>query len=287
MPDSKKPTADTDHSEKLKLASDGAEDFLNMFNRGAEFLREVVQENQRLRFKIASIETKLIDADAPPAVGTDRIAQLTQELEAWKQKYNSLLARIQEVEDENKDFLQRYMEVEEENNNLANLYIASYQLHSTLNFQEVLQIILEIVINLIGAETFAVYLYDGKTEKLGPVASEGLPLERFPEMHIKDNDIGKTVSQGEMQLYEDRLSSGNIDLNAPLAVIPLQIKENIIGAIVIFKLLQQKSRFLDVDRELFHLLAGHAATAIFASKLFTQSERKLSTMQGFIDLLTK
>ena len=35
------------------------------------------------------------------------------------------------------------------------------------------------------------------------------------------------------------------------------------------------------------LLAGHAATAIFASRLHSQSKRKLSTIQGFIDLLTK
>ena len=39
--------------------------------------------------------------------------------------------------------------------------------------------------------------------------------------------------------------------------------------------------------ELFTLLAGHAATAILASKLYSQSERKLNTIQGFIDLLTK
>jgi hypothetical protein len=40
-----------------------------------------------------------------------------------------------------------------------------------------------------------------------------------------------------------------------------------------------------VDYELFNLLAGHAATAIFSSKLYTQSERKLTTIQSFLDLL--
>jgi hypothetical protein len=35
------------------------------------------------------------------------------------------------------------------------------------------------------------------------------------------------------------------------------------------------------------LLAGHAATAIFAARLYSQSERKRNTIQGFIDLLTK
>ena len=42
-----------------------------------------------------------------------------------------------------------------------------------------------------------------------------------------------------------------------------------------------------MDHELFTLLAGHAATSIFAAQLYAQSERKLNTIQGFIDLLTK
>ena len=38
--------------------------------------------------------------------------------------------------------------------------------------------------------------------------------------------------------------------------------------------------------EAFALLAAHAATAIFAAKLYAQSERKLNTIQSFLDLLT-
>ena len=32
---------------------------------------------------------------------------------------------------------------------------------------------------------------------------------------------------------------------------------------------------------------GHAATALFASRLYSQSERKLNTIQGFLDLLAQ
>ena len=55
---------------------------------------------------------------------------------------------------------------------------------------------------------------------------------------------------------------------------------------VIYKLLQQKDSFSAVDYELFSLLAGQAATAIFAAKLYSQSERKLTTIQSFLELLT-
>ncbi|RMF18854.1 MAG: GAF domain-containing protein [Candidatus Dadabacteria bacterium] len=275
----------TSDADPQPLDEGAAEDFLRMFNRGADFLREVIQENQRLRYRLASVESQLESGAGAPA--DDRVAFLEKELSSWKEKYNSLLSRIEEVEEENRDFLQRYMEVEEENNNLANLYIASYQLHSTLNFDEVLQIILEIVINLIGAELFAVYLYESKSDSLQAVASEGLDTDKFPKVKLGEGDIGQAVAGAEMALFEDRLALPEADLEQPLAVIPLQIKDDTIGAIVIFRLLQQKPRFLDVDRELFHLLAGHAATAVFASRLYTESERKLSTMQGFIDLLTK
>ena len=77
-----------------------------------------------------------------------------------------------------------------------------------------------------------------------------------------------------------------MDFLHPIAAIPLKIKENVIGVISIYKLLVQKDAFTAVDYELFSLLAAHAATAIFSSKLYSQSERKLTTIQGFLDLLT-
>jgi GAF domain-containing protein len=77
-----------------------------------------------------------------------------------------------------------------------------------------------------------------------------------------------------------------VDFYHPLACIPLKIKEHVIGVISIYRLFVQKEGFTAVDYELFSLLAGHAATAIFSSRLYSQSERKLTTIQGFLDLLT-
>ena len=71
----------------------------------------------------------------------------------------------------------------------------------------------------------------------------------------------------------------------PIAVIPLKIKETVIGVLTINKLLVQKTAFTNMDYELFTLLAGHAATAVFSAKLYSTSERKLTTLQGFLDML--
>jgi GAF domain-containing protein len=98
--------------------------------------------------------------------------------------------------------------------------------------------------------------------------------------------IGETVKSGE-QFFEANLSQlSQTDPTRPVAAVPLQIKDRSIGVIVILSLLdQKKAKFSRMDEELLIMLAGHATTAIFSSKLYSASERKLSTMQGFIDLL--
>ena len=77
-----------------------------------------------------------------------------------------------------------------------------------------------------------------------------------------------------------------IDASRPIACIPLKIGTRVIGVVAIYRLLQQKEHFGPLDFELFTLLAGHAATALFSSKLYQKSEKKLSELQGFLDLLT-
>ena len=261
-----------------------AEEFLQVFKKGADFTHDLLKENERLRFQNLQLEEQLKSAGAGGnSADTEKLLQKIKTLEGEKAE---ILGRIKQVELENVDFANRYVEIENENNMLANLYIASYQLHSTLDFKEVLQVILEIVINLIGAEEFSILLLDEKSNKLQAVASEGLQNSQLPTFELGEGIISEMAKTGE-NYFIDELEGYQRDFHHPLVCIPLKIKEHVIGVIVIYKLLVQKEKFNDVDYELFTLLAGHAATAIFSSKLYTESERKLSTIQGFIDLMTK
>ncbi len=258
-----------------------AEKFLELFNKGKEFTEELLKENQRLRFRLASMET-----EGAPREEVDR---LRAEIQQLTDENRRIAKRFREVEEENKDFANRYIEIEEQNNNLANLYVASYQLHSTLDFREVIQIVQEIVINLIGAEAFAILLLDEKTNELKTIACEGedaMPGVENISARLGDGILGEVAKTGESYYINQDVEGGQITLERPLAAVPLKIKEHVIGLIVIYKLLQQKDSFSAVDYELFSLLAAHAATAIFSSKLYSQSERKLNTIQSFLDLLT-
>ena len=265
-----------------------AEKFLELFNKGKEFTEELLRENQRLRYRIASLEGAAT-GDSPSASSDQELARLKGLLDQLSEENRTVRERYEAVEAENRDFASRYVEVEEQNNNLANLYVASYQLHSTLDFREVIQIVQEIVINLIGSSAFGILLADEKTGELRVIASEGADeLPGLTSLSVKAGEgrIGAVAETGDPYFADDDLEDLGKSIEDPIAVVPLKIKQHVIGAIVIYRLLQQKDAFTAVDYELFSLLAAHAATAIFSSKLYSQSERKLNTIQSFLDLLT-
>jgi transcriptional regulator with GAF, ATPase, and Fis domain len=247
------------------LSGESEQDLAKILRQSAESSERLVKENAELRARLERAES---------AAG--KVPQDYLELE---QKFRTLEA-------ENREFANRYVEIEEENNNLANLYVASYQLHSTLDFREVLQIITEIAINLIGAECFAIYLVDDKTRTLGAVTSEGLDKDKLPKVPMGQGIIGRVAETGENHFGPEEQMGAPVQPTEPFICIPLKIKDRIIGVIALYTFLKQKTRLASVDYELFTLLAGHAATALFSSKLYSESERKLSTIQGFLELMT-
>jgi len=167
-----------------------AEEFLQLFSRGAEFTKELLVENERLRTSLARLEQAQDDASKTPEEWDKYREELQSQLQDLEAECASVRMRLQQVEEENQQFATRYLEIEEENNNLANLYVASYQLHSTLDLDEVLKIIVEIVINLVGAEVFAVYLLDGDSGQLDRDEYE----HRFARMisELRDRKISGT-----------------------------------------------------------------------------------------------
>jgi len=261
-----------------------AEEFLTLFKRGAEFTKELIQENASLRRQLMQLKQQSRLAARDPGDWEKLRTELSRRIATLEEERKDTLDRMQELEQENQEFAQRYVQVEHENNNLANLYVASFQLHSTLDLEEVLRIVVEIVINLIGAEKFVIYLVDEKTGILEPVAAEGEERANLPRVPLGHGILGG-AAMAEGATCRD--AKGSDDLTSPIVCIPLRIENQPTGAIAIYRLLQQKDRFTPLDHELFNLLAGHAATAIFSAKLYARSERKRNTMQGLLQLLTK
>ena len=271
--------------ERDDLSARG-EEIRSMFNRARAFTEELLRENERLRFRIAGLEREVEQAagkDASPA--PEALARLTERVRALEKERDELLARFRQVEGTNHGVGARYEDIESQHNHLANLYVASYQLHATLNFSEVLDTVREILINLIGAEAFAVFWVDERSRQLKRELTQGMEAG-LPDTVRPGKGPLLDAFEGQ-SFYADPLPDRNgIDALRPIACIPLKIGTRVIGVVAIYRLLQQKEHFGPLDFELFTLLAGHAATALFCSKLYQKSEKKLSELQGFLDLLT-
>ena len=272
-----------EHSEEKHLMKQ-VKDFLDVFKKGEEFAHDLLKENERLRYKMVNLEEQIRGLQKGDVKD---VLIIKNEIDQLRDENRLLKERYQEVEAENRDFASRYVEVEEENNNLANLYVASYQLHSTLDFKEVVRTIIEIVINLIGSDKFAILIRDEVTNGLQVVASEGVDEKRLKKLRLVDGIIGDVVTTGESYFEFDISQAADSPEPRPIVCVPLRIKDKVFGVLTIFSFLEQKKTKINrVDHELFSMLAGHAATALFSSMLYSKSERKLSTIQGFIDLLS-
>ena len=266
---------------------------LRVFEQGKAFTEELLRENADLRAAIGRLQKQTgegpkaralpVEFDAEVKKKYDELAGTYNDL---RDRYRKLASELNAIKTENIDFAKKYVDIEEQNTSLANLYVASYQLHSTLDFAEVVRIVVEIVINLIGAEKLGVFLFDEETERLECVAHEGLAEKERRSIIVGQELQGKVAALGESYYLTDEGKQRKAEKEEePIACIPLKIRNRLIGVISIYRLLRQKDGFTSIDFKLFDLLAGHAATALYSSRLYALSERKLKTVRSFLDLL--
>jgi hypothetical protein len=196
------------------------------------------------------------------------IADLASERDRSLQAEAMLKERLEEIERESQSFSARYVEVEQQNTNLANLYVASYQLHGTLDRERVLGAIKEIVINLIGSEELAIWEIDRDFDAMVLIDSFGIDPDQWAGVPLDSPGVislvaatGESFIGGRSPVHV-RGREENL-----VACIPLKLDDQVIAVIAIFSLLQQKSGLEALDYELFDLLASHGATALHCTRL--------------------
>jgi len=138
------------------------------------YVQDLLGENEKLRRLVASLESDKSRLLSEKMILQEKLLSLREELDRIYHEQSDLRRQLAEVEAANQSSSRQYFEVEQQNNNLANLYVASFQLHSTLDRGEVLAAIKEIVINLIGSEELAIYEMDDDGRELKLVGSFGI-----------------------------------------------------------------------------------------------------------------
>jgi GAF domain-containing protein len=206
-----------------------------------------------------------------------------KKIEALEAEKRELLSHYRRVEEVTSDFDARFHEMEDDFANLANLFVASSSLHSSLSPRAVTRRLKEVLEQLVGAEQFGVYLVAKDGRALDPIAVVGLPADT-PAPETLANGLISEVARSGVARIDDEADPSLGTIEKPPAVFPLQIDDNIVGVVAIFRSFAQKTKFSTVDFELFKLLGQHAAAALMSSGLFAQAERKLPGPEAFGDL---
>jgi GAF domain-containing protein len=196
------------------------------------------------------------------------VSALDVELSTRGKMESLLKEHVAAIEAESRKFAARYVEVEQQSSNLANLYVASYQLHGTLDRLRIVEAIKEIVINLIGSEELLVWERDG--DLLRCVGSFGVNEGEWDVVPFGEGIIGLCAETGERFIAGQTMLAPDGREEALTACIPLKLDGRVVGAIAVFRLLPQKAGLAPVDHELFDLLASHAASALYSTRSLTE-----------------
>src|SRR5207253_6317719 len=184
----------------------------------------------------------------PPRLGSaldelrqtlDRAAELARQIEARPPTLSDLEERLRDVQSDRQELSTKLAEYEHQVGRLMNLYVATYQLHATLDPNEVQATIAEIAINLLGAEKFALLFW--KTDESGDCQ---IALSQGMEDDKSGLYSGGTYSGGDpavdATLSDGVLRIGPIAGSDALACVPLTVQGTTVGALVILKLFDHK-----------------------------------------------
>jgi sigma-B regulation protein RsbU (phosphoserine phosphatase) len=166
---------------------------------------------------------------------------------------------------------------------LTLLLQASERINSTLDLDELMKRIAEIVHNAVRYEVFAILLLNEKTQELRVRFSVGHPQEAMRDLRIRVGEgiVGRAAATRRSVLVNDVREDPEYIQSLPsmrseLAV-PLILKNRVIGVIDLEA--PWPNFFNERHQHLLELLAGRIAVAIENARLYRRSQRQARTLQ--------
>jgi nitrate/nitrite-specific signal transduction histidine kinase len=250
--------------------------------------RAEVPTVEGLRRKVGELEREVNDLKTALAIQAGASETSPIDLEGdvpMLRELRRLREKLDRVEKENHEFAKMYVEIQEQNEALANLYVASQRLHATFDLEGVKRIITEILVEMVGAEEFGLLVLDREKKELHLLTGEGmehrLPRETLP---AGEGIIGDVAATGESFFFVPKTEAEK-QASLPIATLPLKLNEQTVGVMVIYKLLGHKPSFSPIDHQVLELVAAHAASALVSARLHGTMDRKLKTIEGFMQLM--
>lgn len=221
--------------------------FRGVYESTRTYLRDLTDENAKLCALIHTLE---------------------RELDRERKDRLRIEERVAAIDAERQAYLERYLEVEAQNANVSNLYVATLRLHGSIDHNDVLAAIHEIIINLVGSEELGVFELNPQGTMLTLSSSHGIDREVFEKVPLGAGIIGSCAATGRTFLSTDPLGRPRSGSEAQLtACVPLMVEGVVTGAVALFQLLGHKPGLEPIDHELLGLIGSHAATALYCTSL--------------------
>jgi hypothetical protein len=179
-----------------------------------------------------------------------------------------LLQRIQGLETSLEELEQLLSRTERQASQLTNLYVATYQLHASLETSDVRAAIADIAVNLLGAERFTIWLRD-----------EASQLREGSEAYAGGDSLLDACLERGCPQFGPRAGSEAV------AAVPFTRAGEVVGVLLIRAIFRHKPGLDAADHELLDLMAAHAASALLAAQAFHVSKRKLNAYEGLLGFL--
>jgi GAF domain-containing protein len=219
----------------------------------------------------------------------DRAAELAKQIEnqpgVSPAQAGDLQSRLADAESDRLELSTKLADYEHQVGRLMNLYVATYQLHATLDPLEVQSTIAEIATNLLGAERFVLLFWKENSTQCEIALSQGL------ESDVSGVYAGGVYAGGDA-MVDATLSDGVLRIGPmagsdAVAAVPLTVQGSTVGALVLLKLFPHKAALKAEDRDLLDLIAAHAASALFAARVYSATDRKLKTLESLVKLVRR
>jgi len=250
--------------------------------RGEAFIDEILRHNELLRLRVVQLESQLFmdNTPVPPPAAANELRVVFEQLH---KEHDQIERRLDEVVIETEAHKERYAQIEEENDRLVNLFVAGHQLYSTLDLTNAVQIIVEILLNFVGAGRFAILILDEPTGELHAIEAYGVDRGAVPVITRDVESVAACFASGKPEV--SKRVPDEWDVNQPLVCIPLKLGSEVLGAVTIYSYLEQKRELTPIDLELFTLLGDRGGAVLESARLFASSGGGPRSVRAYRELM--
>lgn len=234
----------------------------SFLHKSAELTEELIRDNQAMQEQLTQLSEEN-EALRSQLMSNDTVRELLATIARLESEQAQLLQRSNELA----LYQQRQTETEHELNDLANLYVASCQLSSTLSVGRVVKHMSELMEQLVGAQSFVLYLITSDGKRGIPVSAQGRLPPTLTSIVLEDGPLADASLTGVARILDPAAPRAP---GEPLAVLPLQFGSQVLALFAVYELLPHKRAWAKIDRELFKLLSVHGATALIAANLYAK-----------------